>query len=101
MSTQQQWHVISPEGDTETSAFTNASRGGDFAAKKVGLFWNGKPGGNVFLDEVGAQLSSRFPGVQLERFWETLPESMTSYGNSKDSLAYMAAHADLVIAASS
>ena len=101
MSTQQQWQVISPEGDTENSAFSNAARGGDFSGKKVGLFWNGKPGGNVFLEEVGEQLASRFPGVKLERFWETRPDTMTSYGNSKANLAFMAEQADLVIAASS
>ena len=95
------WELLSPVGEPERSEHRSAERTTEFSGKTVGLFWNGKPGSNVFLEEVGREIAARHPGVTLTRFWETRPSTMTSYGNSKEDLAYMAAHADLVIAASS
>lgn len=95
------WDLLVPAGTSNGSNFASAGRQGDLSGRIVGLFWNGKPGGNVFLEAIGLELTERFEHVKLTRFWETRPSTMTSYGNSKDDLAYMAQNAELVIAASS
>jgi hypothetical protein len=95
------WDLLVPAGTSNGGNFASAGRQGDLSGRSVGLFWNGKPGGNVFLEETARELGARFPGLKFTRFWETRPSTMTSYGNSKDDLAYMAQSADLVIAASS
>jgi hypothetical protein len=95
------WTLLSPEGETPKEAFETAGRGGDFNGKTIGLFWNGKPGGSVFLEEVGRQLKQRYQGASIRKIWEERPGTVTSYGNTPENLAYMAQSADLVIAASS
>ena len=94
------WSLLSPEGQPEQSAFSSAGRSTALTGKTIGLFWNGKPGGDVFLDEVGRQLQSRFEGARVQKIWQERAETMTSYGNSKDCLEYMARSHDLVVAAS-
>jgi hypothetical protein len=89
--------LMSPVGDPPREDFDTAGRSGDLGRKKVGLFWNGKPGGDLFLDEVALGLEKRFPGVRMERFWQTKPATITAYGNSADNLRYMAQSADLVV----
>jgi hypothetical protein len=95
--TAQQWQVMNPIGDPPRAAFESAGRPGDLDGKRVGLFWNGKPGGDLLLDEIGRALAERFHGVEVVKFWETRAETITAYGNSSDSVRYMAQNADLVI----
>jgi hypothetical protein len=95
------WSLLSPEGQPQQSAFSVAARSADFGGRTVALFWNGKPGGNVFLDEVGRQISARYRDVRIRRIWEERPDTVTSYGNTPQNLEFMARSADVVIAASS
>jgi hypothetical protein len=94
------WSLLSPEGQPEQSDFQAAGRSAALAGKTIGLFWNGKPGGEVFLDEVGRQLQSRFEGARVRKIWEERADTMTSYGNSEPNLEYMARSHDVVVAAS-
>lgn len=96
MSTRQ-WLLMSPVGDLPRAASEGAGKPHDLSGKKIGLFWNGKPGGDVLLTEVGLGLSGRFPGLKIVKFWEARPETVTAYGNPADNLRFMAQHADLVI----
>ena len=89
--------VMNPAGDPPRAAFDAAGRVGELGRRKVGLFWNGKPGGDLFLDEVGRGLMQRSPGVEIVKFWETRPATITAYGNSAEDVRYMAESADLVI----
>jgi hypothetical protein len=93
----QQWLLMNPVGDRPRAAFDGAGRPGDLSRKTVGLFWNGKPGGDVLLHEVALGLSGRFPGLGIVKFWEARPETVTAYGNSAGNLRFMAQSADLVI----
>ncbi len=94
-----EWHLMNPAGDPPRAAFESAGRSRDLDGKTVGLLWNGKPGGDALLDEVGRSLSKRFPGAAMVRFWETRPASVTAYGMTADDLRFVAQHADLVIGA--
>ncbi|OGA23290.1 MAG: hypothetical protein A3I01_01550 [Betaproteobacteria bacterium RIFCSPLOWO2_02_FULL_65_24] len=93
----QQWRLMNPVGDPPRAVFDGAGRPGDLSGKTLGLFWNGKPGGDVLLDEVALCLSGRFPGLDIVKFWEARPGTITAYGNSADNLRFMAQSADLVI----
>jgi|SRR3954470_20907163 hypothetical protein len=97
----QSWSLESPAGELRQAAVAAAERSSGFAGRTIGLFWNGKPGGDVFLEEVGRELSQRFQGAKVLKIWEARPDTVTSYGNSAANLEYMARSADLVIAASS
>jgi hypothetical protein len=96
----QQWTVLNPLSQVESAGDAPSRRIDRFEKKTIGLYWNGKPNGDVFLDEVAHQLSTRFDGLSFVKFWETRPDTRTVYGNSPDSLQSMARAADFVIAAS-
>ena len=94
-----QWHLMNPAGEPPRAAFESAGRSRDLSGRTVGLLWNGKPGGELLLEEVSRGLSERFPGVDFVKFWETRPATMTAYGCSAEELRFVAEHADLVIGA--
>jgi hypothetical protein len=93
------WTVLNPVADANIGTVAGTAAVSEFAGKRVGLWWNGKPGGDVFLNEVAAQLAARFPGMQTVRIWEHRPKSTTFYGAPKDDIAFMAQNADVVIGA--
>ncbi len=96
----QQWHLMNPVGEPPRAAFEGAGRSRDLGGKTVGLLWNGKPGGDLLLDEVSRSLCERFPGLDIVKFWETRPATRTAYGASADDLQFVAENTDLVIGAS-
>ena len=63
-----EWEVLNPEAEYEISVEKIASRISDFNGKKVGLFWNGKPNGDVLLNAVGNLLKQRFQAIELVNF---------------------------------
>lgn len=95
----QQWHLMNAAGEPPRAAFESAGRARDLGGKTVGLLWNGKPGGDLLLDEVGQSLCERFLGLDIVKFWETRPATRTAYGTSADDLRFVAENADLVIGA--
>jgi hypothetical protein len=95
-----EWVLMSPVGDVQVEQFKIAKRIPDFNGKTVGLFWNGKPNGDVFLNEVADALTAKFPGVKIVRMWDIKPVTRTAWGNSEEDVKFMAANADLVIGAS-
>jgi hypothetical protein len=96
----QEWVLRNPVADVQSEKFEISARLQDFKGKTIGLFWNGKPNGDVFLNEVADQLGKRFAGLNILRIWEMRPETKTVYGNSTDNLKFMAEKADFIIGAS-
>lgn len=95
-----QWQLFSPVGSPARAVFEGAGRSADLNGITVGLLWNGKPGGEVLLDEVGRALRERFPALQTVKFWETRPATVTAYGMHPEEIRFVAASADLVIGGS-
>ena len=54
-----------------------APRPAALGGKTIGLAWNGKPGGDVALNEIATLLSAQVPNVHFVRYWQTLPESVS------------------------
>lgn len=96
--TDQPWLLMNPVSEAPGTRVGTAARLAGLDGRTVGLFWNGKPGGDVLLNEAGRRLAERFRGLRLVRFWETQPETRTFLGNPVASLERMARGADLVIA---
>ena len=95
----QEWTVMNPAGDANVEHRSGAVRIDDFSGRRVGLWWNGKPNGDNFLNEVARQLESRNPGMTTVRMWELSPSTMTAYGVSGENLDKMVTSADVVIGA--
>jgi len=67
--------VLAPEAvmQGELEGFGAAPRSPSLAGKKIGLVWNAKRGGDVALDRVGEQLTSRYPDVTVTRYNGNFP----------------------------
>jgi len=65
-----QYAVLSPWANVDPTPLKGiASRIGDLAGKKIGLFRNDKRGAKPTLDVVEAKLRSRYPTIQFIPFF--------------------------------
>jgi len=70
-----------------------------FDGKKIGLYWNGKPNGNFFLDRVAELLEKRYRGIEIVKLWEVDPTGTAHADKKSDEiLDFIAKSADIVIA---
>jgi len=61
--------VLNPRGEiTAPPIFAPRPRIADLSGKKIGLYWNGKAGGNYFWDSIEAILKEKIPGVIVVRY---------------------------------
>jgi hypothetical protein len=86
------WEVFDPAAEYEAVIYRPAPRLKDLNNKKVGLFWNGKPSGNVVLDSIGGLLQDRYEGIELKLFNAGFPAA-------PEMIKQMAAESDAVIGA--
>jgi hypothetical protein len=92
------WELVNPEGSVRSTTLTPAPRVRSLAGARVGLAWNGKPGGQEALDEIARLLAQSVGGIQFIRYWEAVPESVSPRELGTDTITAMAAHQpDLVI----
>lgn len=92
------WELVNPEGSVRSTTLTPAPRVRSLDGARVGLAWNGKPGGQEALEEIARLLGQSVAGVQFIRYWETVPESVSPRELSADTIATMAGQRpDLVI----
>jgi len=86
------WEVFDPTAEYEAVVYRPAPRLEGLNNKKVGLFWNGKPSGNVVLDSIGALLQGKYEGIELKFFNAGFPAA-------PEMIQRMAAESDVVIGA--
>ena len=84
------WEVYDPTAEYEAVIHKSAPRPDGLNNKRVGLFWNGKPSGNIMLDSIGELLQSRFEGIQLTFYNAEFPAA-------PEIIKKMAAESDVVI----
>ena len=61
--------VLNPRGEVEPPpTLTPTPRVTDLAGKKIGLYWNGKVGTDVFFDVVEELLKKKFPTATVLRY---------------------------------
>jgi hypothetical protein len=60
--------VMCPRGEISHPPYVAPNaRATDLAGKKIGLYWNGKPGGNNLLDALESMLKEKFPTATIVR----------------------------------
>jgi len=61
--------VLNPRGEIEPPpTLAPKARVTDLAGKRVGLYWNGKVGTDVFFDTVEKLLKEKFPTIKVSRY---------------------------------
>jgi len=61
--------VLNPRGEIEPPpTLAPAARITDLEGKRVGLYWNGKVGTDVFFDTVEKLLKDKFPTIKVMRY---------------------------------
>ena len=57
--------VLNPIGEEKPKRKPLASRSNTLDGKKIGLVFNNKPNGDVFLSEVGKSLKEKYPTAEI------------------------------------
>jgi hypothetical protein len=60
--------VLNPVADMPSESVKPAIRPLSLDGKRVGLYWNYKPGGNYALERVGEAIKERFNGVSVKMY---------------------------------
>ena len=60
--------VLNPVSRRVEEALANAPRLKNLDGKRIGLYWNHKPGGDLALQRTRDLLESRFPGLQATTY---------------------------------
>jgi hypothetical protein len=84
-----EWEVLNPSAECEVPVVTLAPRLSDLNSKRIGLFWNGKPFGDILLEEIGALLKDRFENVEIIKFNLTIsvgPDNIRRMSESSDAI---------------
>jgi hypothetical protein len=85
------WELVNPKGAARPATTSPAPRPAALEGKTIGLVWNGKPGGDVALNEIATLLAAQVPNVRFIRYWQTLPESVSERELSSPVIESMAA----------
>jgi hypothetical protein len=89
------WRLVNPEAHFRGEGKRVNPRPSDLSGKTVVLYWNGKPNGDVLLDQVGTLLVEKIPTVTIVKAWEVTPSTRITDPNDDASKAVSAAVADL------
>lgn len=65
-----EWELKIPEGVQSIASIDTAPRLNSLEGKTIGLYWNGKPGGDYFFNRLAELLQQRFPTAKIVKFWE-------------------------------
>ena len=61
--------VLNPRGEIKpVPTLAPAPRVAELAGRKIGLYWNGKPGGDNLWDLIGGMLKEKFPTAEILRY---------------------------------
>lgn len=65
--------VLDPVALTATKTVKSAARIKDLTGKRIGLYWNTKPGGDAGLEEIARLLEGQFQNLKFEKFYYRFP----------------------------
>jgi len=92
--------VYCPNGKEVTPELNKfAPRIKNLSGKRIGLLWNSKPNGDLFLNGVAEHLNERYQNIRIIKFWELDPGGTMHPDRKTDgALDFIAKSADMVIA---
>ena len=67
------FEVLNPVAEMPSERVKPAIRPLGLDGKRVGLYWNYKPGGNYALERVGEEIKARFNGVSVKLYSSPRP----------------------------
>lgn len=79
--TVQQWELVNPAGVIKITPIKMPPRINTLEGKTIGLKWNMKPGGNIFLDRVAELLKEKVPSAKIIKFYEVEPTTVPQSAN--------------------
>ncbi len=79
--TVQQWELVNPAGVIKITPIKIPPRINTLEGKTIGLKWNMKPGGNIFLDRVAELLKEKVPSAKIIKFYEVEPTTVPQSAN--------------------
>lgn len=77
----QQWELVNPAGVIKVTPIKMAARITSLEGKTIGLKWNMKPGGNIFLDRIAELLKEKVPSAKIIKFYEVEPTTVPQSAN--------------------
>jgi len=77
----QQWELVNPAGVIKITPIKIPPRINTLEGKTIGLKWNMKPGGNIFLDRVAELLKEKVPSAKIIKFYEVEPTTVPQSAN--------------------
>ena len=60
--------VLNPRGEIAPTFYVPSQRMASLDGKRIGIYWNGKQGGDNFWDVAQEQLKLQFPTAQISRY---------------------------------
>lgn len=84
--------LLNPRGEIELAkTYALAPRVSDLAGKRIGFYWNGKPGIDNFFAVLEENLKKRFPGVTTTLFrgpMEITDKDIQGWASQIDTFVY-------------
>jgi hypothetical protein len=77
----QQWELVNPAGVIKITPIKMAARINSLEGKTIGLKWNQKPNGNIFLDRIAELLKEKVPSAKIIKFYEVEPTTVPQSAN--------------------
>lgn len=65
--------VLDPVAVVAAKTVTPAPRLPNLEGRKIGLYWNTKPGGNIGLEEAAKLLGEKYENISFEKFYYRYP----------------------------
>lgn len=78
----QVWEVVNPAGAVKVDPMKLAPRITSLEGKTIGLKWNEKPNGNIFLDRIAELLQEKVKNVKIVKFYEVEPKTVPQTANA-------------------
>lgn len=86
--------ILNPVANSVVKKTAVAGRVKDLTNKRIGLYWNGKAGGDVALTTIGEHLVRRFEGAQVELIASSIPGGKDKIEAAKQFAAVVGSTAD-------
>ena len=69
------WRLVNPEATIQLDARAVNQHPTDLAEKRVVLYWNGKPNGDIFLNRIGELFMDKIGNIKVIKAWEAIPST--------------------------
>ena len=80
------WNLVKPEGITIVEPIKINPHPASLEGKTIGLRWNGKPNGDIFLDRIAELLTQKVPGTKVVKLYKVDPMTIQYHSKMTDAV---------------